>query len=138
MSETLEGHVERIVYASEHNHYAVAKLKITGNPELVTIVGELVGIAPGQELKLSGAWETHPKYGHQFRATGYSVRLPAQIQGIQKYLGSGLIRGIGPAMAQRLVDRFLPKSSFRLRGLGKNALRSFGKPGKPRGTSGTS
>ncbi len=132
MSETLEGHVERIVYASEYNHYAVAKLKIRGNPELVTIVGELVGIAPGQELKLSGVWETHPKYGHQFKATGYSVRLPAQIQGIQKYLGSGLIRGIGPAMAERLVDRFgektlrvierSPKKLLQVKGIGKKRL----------------
>jgi exodeoxyribonuclease V alpha subunit len=132
MSETIEGYLERIVFASDHNHYAVAKLKVRGNLELVTIVGELAGIAPGQELKLSGGWETHPKYGDQFRATNYSVKLPAQIYGIQKYLGSGLIRGIGPAMAERLVDRFgektlqvierSPKKLLQVKGIGKKRL----------------
>lgn len=110
MSETLEGQLERIVYASEYNHYTVAKLKVRENPELITVVGQLAGVIPGQQLTLSGDWETHPKYGHQFKATSYSVRLPAQIHGIQKYLGSGLIRGIGPGLAQRLVDRFGEKT----------------------------
>jgi len=110
MSETLEGHLERIVYFNEHNHYTVAKLNVRGNPELVTVVGQLAGIAPGQVLKLSGAWETHPKYGQQFKAIGYSVSLPAQIHGIEKYLGSGLIKGIGPEMAKRLVERFGAKA----------------------------
>ncbi len=110
MSETLKGHLERIVYFNEHNHYTVAKLNVMGNPELVTVVGQLAGIAPGQVLKLSGAWETHPKYGQQFKAIGYSVSLPAQIHGIEKYLGSGLIKGIGPEMAKRLVERFGAKA----------------------------
>jgi exodeoxyribonuclease V alpha subunit len=132
MSETLEGHLERIVYASEHNHYTVAKLKVRGNPELVTVVGQLAGVTPGQQLTLSGDWETHPKYGHQFKATNYSIRLPAQIHGIQKYLGSGLIRGIGPGLAQRLVDRFgektlqvierSPKKLLKVEGIGEKRL----------------
>ena len=66
MSETIEGHLERIVFSSEHNHYTVAKIKVGGDPDLVTVVGELAGMTPGQGLKLSGAWETHPKYGRQF------------------------------------------------------------------------
>jgi exodeoxyribonuclease V alpha subunit len=106
MSETLEGYLDRIVYSNEQNSYTVAKVKTRGNPELVTVVGQLAGVAPGQELKLSGTWETHPKFGQQFRATGYMVSLPAQIYGIKKYLGSGMIKGIGPAMAERLVDWF--------------------------------
>jgi exodeoxyribonuclease V alpha subunit len=110
MSETIEGHLERIVYLNEHNHYTVAKLKVRGNPDLVTVVGHLAGITPGQVLKLSGAWETHPKYGQQFRTAGYTVSLPAQIHGIEKYLGSGLIKGIGPEMAKRLVERFGSKA----------------------------
>jgi len=57
MSETIEGHLERIVYFNEQNHYTVAKLKVRGNPELVTVVGQPTGIAPGQVLKLSGDWE---------------------------------------------------------------------------------
>jgi len=110
MSETIEGHLERIVYFNEQNHYTVAKLKVRGNPELVTVVGQPTGIAPGQVLKLSGDWEAHPKYGQQFKANGYSVSLPAKIDGIEKYLGSGLIKGIGPAMAKQLVDRFREKT----------------------------
>ncbi len=110
MSETIEGHLERIVYFNEENHYTVARLKVRGNPELVTVVGQLAGIAPGEVLKLWGSWEIHPKYGQQFKANGYTVSLPAKIDGIEKYLGSGLIKGIGPAMAKQLVDRFREKT----------------------------
>jgi len=110
MSEALEGHLERIVYFNEHNHYTVAKLKVKGNPDLVTIVGRLAGIMPGQVLEVSGSWETHPKYGRQFKAASYSISLPAHVHGIEKYLGSGLIKGIGPAMAKRLVGRFKEKT----------------------------
>ncbi len=110
MSETIEGQLERIVYFNEHNNYTVAKLKVGGNPELVTVVGQLTGITPGQVLKLSGDWEAHPKYGQQFKATGCSIGLPAQTHGIEKYLGSGLIKGIGPEMAKRLVKRFGTKA----------------------------
>jgi len=110
MPETLEGQLERIVYFNEQNHYTVAKLKVRGNPELVTVVGQLAGITQGQGLELSGSWENHPKYGQQFKATSHSVSLPAHVYGIKKYLGSGMIKGIGPAMAQRLVDRFGEKT----------------------------
>lgn len=135
MSETIEGHLERIVFSSEHNHYTVAKIKVGGDPDLVTVVGELAGMTPGQGLKLSGAWETHPKYGRQFRATNYSVSLPSQIHGIQKYLGSGLIPGIGQVMAERLVDRFgektlrvierSPKKLLQVKGIGKKTLKTI-------------
>lgn len=110
MSEALEGQLERIVYLNKNNNYTVAKLKVSGNPELVTVVGQLTGITPGQVLKLSGDWEAHPKYGQQFKATGYSIGLPVQTHGIEKYLGSGLIKGIGPEMAKRLVRRFGTKA----------------------------
>ncbi|HID31004.1 MAG TPA: ATP-dependent RecD-like DNA helicase, partial [Desulfobacterales bacterium] len=110
MSETVEGHLERIVYFNEQNQYTVARLKVSGIPELVTVVGRLPGVAPGEILKLTGAWETHPKYGQQFKAHGYSVSLPAKVHGIEKYLGSGLIKGIGPAVAKQLVERFGEKS----------------------------
>ncbi len=135
MSETLEGHLERIVYASERDHYTVAKLKVPGDGELITVVGQLAGITPGQELKLSGDWETHPKYGQQFKAASFSVSMPAQIHGIRKYLGSGMIRGIGPALAQRLVDRFgektlqvierSPKKLLKVEGIGEKRLRDI-------------
>jgi exodeoxyribonuclease V alpha subunit len=110
MSESLEGQVERIVYSSDDTLYAVAKLKVRGIPGEVTVVGQLAGINPGEVLTVSGKWEVHSKYGQQFKATGYRVSRPAQVQGIQKYLGSGLIRGIGPETAKRLVQRFGAKT----------------------------
>ena len=110
MSETLEGQLERIVYFNDESLYTVARLKVGNIPELVTVVGNLAGIAPGEVLKLSGTWEVHPKFGQQFKASGFRVSFPAKVQGIEKYLGSGLIRGIGPEMARRLVVRFGDKT----------------------------
>jgi exodeoxyribonuclease V alpha subunit len=110
MSETLEGQLERIVYFNDESLYTVAKLKVKGLRELVTVVGKLTGITPGEVLKLSGAWEIHPKYGQQFKVSRWSVSFPSEVQGIERYLGSGLIRGIGPEMAKRLVTRFGDKT----------------------------
>lgn len=135
MPENIEGHLERIVFHSEHNQYTVAKLKVRGDPELVTVVGKLAGLTPGQELRLSGNWETHPKFGRQFRAFNYSVSLPAQIFGIRKYLGSGLIRGIGHKMAERIVDQFgektlqviehSPRKLLQVKGIGEKTLKTI-------------
>ncbi len=110
MSETLEGQLEQVVYCNEESLYAVAKLKVGGLLEPVTVVGKLAGIAPGEVLKLWGTWEVHPKYGQQFRVSDCSVSIPAKADGIEKYLASGLIRGIGPEMARRLVGQFGEKT----------------------------
>lgn len=110
MSEILEGQLERIVYFNDSSRYTVAKLKVKGLPGLVTVVGQLGAIAPGEVLKVSGTWEVHPEYGQQFNASGFSVSFPAKVQGIEKYLGSGLIRGIGPEIARRMVNRFGDKT----------------------------
>ncbi len=110
MSETLEGQLERIVYFSDESLYTVAKLKVKAARELVTVVGQLAGIAPGEVLKLSGAWQVHPKYGQQFKVSRWRVSGPPKVQGIEKYLGSGAIRGIGPEMAKRLVAKFGDKT----------------------------
>jgi exodeoxyribonuclease V alpha subunit len=72
----------------------------------VTVVGNLLSVSPGEVLKLQGQWQIHPKFGEQFRITSYESVIPATAQGIEKYLGSGLIKGIGPVMARRLVTRF--------------------------------
>ena len=103
---TLEGHLERITYFNPENHYTIAKVKTIKTHNLVTVVGSLVAVSPGQALKIKGAWETHPKYGQQFKIKSYEVTLPATIDGIRKYLESGFIKGIGPAMANRIVSRF--------------------------------
>ncbi len=103
---TLEGHLERITYFNPENHYTIAKVKTIKTHNLVTVVGSLVAVSPGQALKIKGAWETHPKYGQQFKIKSYEVTLPATIDGVRKYLESGFIKGIGPAMANRIVSRF--------------------------------
>jgi exodeoxyribonuclease V alpha subunit len=106
MHTELQGQLERITYCNESNHYTIAKLKVQGRRDLVTIVGNLVAVSPGEVLRLEGTWERHPRYGEQFKIVSYESVLPATIKGIERYLGSGLIKGIGPVMARRLVERF--------------------------------
>ncbi|UCF90701.1 MAG: ATP-dependent RecD-like DNA helicase, partial [Desulfobacterales bacterium] len=102
----LEGQLEHITYSNAATRYTVARLRPRHSPQLVTVIGFLAGVSPGQTLKLEGTWETHPKYGQQFRIQSYDIRLPASVDGIRQYLGSGMIKGIGPQMADRLVRRF--------------------------------
>ena len=103
---TLEGCLERITYHNSANQYTVAKLKVGNSPTLITIVGHLAGISPGEGLKVNGEWHTHAKFGQQFKIDSYEVTLPASSDGIRKYLQSGVVKGIGPSMAQKLVDYF--------------------------------
>ncbi len=105
-SEELQGQIERITYTNEENNYTIAKLKVYGRKDLVTVVGSLMAPTAGEILKLRGEWRNHPKYGEQFNVASYQTAVPATVYGIQKYLGSGLIKGIGPVMAKRLVKHF--------------------------------
>jgi len=107
---TLEGCLERITYFNSENHYTIAKLKTSKTNNVVTIVGTMVAVNPGQTLKIKGIWETHPRYGQQFKISSYEVVLPATIDGIKKYLESGIIKGIGPSMANRIVSCFGAKT----------------------------
>jgi exodeoxyribonuclease V alpha subunit len=100
MSETLIGTVERITYYNEENGYTVAQLTPEGRGYTVTVVGNLLEMSPGESLRLHGGWATHPRYGRQFQVERYTTMLPATAAGIEKYLGSGLIKGIGPVMAK--------------------------------------
>ncbi len=109
-TNTLEGCLERITYFNDENHYTIAKLKTSKTHNMVTIVGTMAAVNPGQTLKIKGTWETHPRYGQQFRIISYEVVLPATIHGIRKYLGSGIIKGIGPSMANRIVSCFGAKT----------------------------
>ena len=102
----LRGQVERITYQNEENGYTIAKMKVQGRVDLVTVVGTLFSVTPGEVLKLAGYWDRHPKYGEQFRVTSHESVMPATAKGIEKYLGSGMIKGIGPVMAKRLVAKF--------------------------------
>lgn len=102
----LEGTVERITFQNDENGYTVLKLQPKGRTQLVTVVGNLPGVNPGENLRLTGLWTTHPTHGRQFEARDCLVVLPATAEGIRKYLGSGLIRGVGPVTADRIVATF--------------------------------
>jgi exodeoxyribonuclease V alpha subunit len=103
---TLEAVLERITYANEDTGYTVARVATNRSSDLLTVVGPLLGAQPGESLRLQGRWTSHPQYGRQFQVEAYQTVLPATIQGIRRYLGSGLIKGIGPKMAERIVDHF--------------------------------
>ena len=103
---TLEGHLEHITYHNKDTHYTVAKIMTGASQNPVTIVGYMAGVSPGETLKIRGKWETHPKYGPQFKVQSYEVTLPGTLGSIRKYLESGMIKGIGPSMAGKLVDAF--------------------------------
>ncbi|MEN3536822.1 ATP-dependent RecD-like DNA helicase [Microbispora sp. ZYX-F-249] len=103
----LDAVLERITYANEETGYTIARVATErSGTELLTVVGPLLGAQVGESLRLTGRWGSHPKYGRQFEVWSYTTVLPATIQGIQRYLGSGLIKGIGPKMAERIVDHF--------------------------------
>lgn len=113
--DTLEGTVERITYYNEENGYSVIRLAPTGQisfysavgPDgLVTVVGNLPEVAPGESLHLQGQWQTHPRHGRQFQAESVQRITPATVEGIKRYLGSGLIKGIGPRTAEKIVNHF--------------------------------
>lgn len=102
----LEGTVERVVYASEENGWSVVRLARTEGEEPVTAVGKLLGVQPGECLRLSGEWRNDPRHGRQFQVESFTSVVPATLSGIEKYLASGLIRGVGKVMASRLVASF--------------------------------
>jgi exodeoxyribonuclease V alpha subunit len=103
---TLDAVLERITYANQETGYTVARVATARSSDLLTVVGPLLGAQPGESLRLRGRWASHPQYGRQFQVEAYQTVLPATIQGIRRYLGSGLIKGIGPKMAERIVDHF--------------------------------
>jgi len=106
MLADLQGQIERITYTNEENGYTIAKVKVYGRRDLVTVVGNFMAPIPGEILKMQGEWANHPKFGEQFKVVHYKSLVPASVAGVEKYLGSGLIKGIGPVMAKRIVKKF--------------------------------
>lgn len=98
--------VERITYRNEENGYTVIKCKAKNYSDLVTVVGAMPDIHVGSVLSLEGFWKIDSKYGRQFSAEKWEETLPATVYGIEKYLGSGLIKGVGPKFAKRIVQKF--------------------------------
>src|SRR5918992_2474101 len=89
--EQLQGEVERLVYSGDETGYTVCRLQVPGQEDLVTVVGNLPGIQPGERLKLAGRWLYHTKYGLQFRVYSYTSLLPATANAIRRYLSSRLV-----------------------------------------------
>ena len=144
-SATLTGVLERIIFHNEENHYTIAEFRpdapasaggantdSKARPELVTIVGALPSVECGETLHLSGEWTRHAQHGAQFKIAAFKSELPASVYGIRKYLGSGLVPGIGKVYANKIVDvfgtdtfRVLSEESGRLRevdGIGKKRV----------------
>ncbi|MDJ0593669.1 MAG: ATP-dependent RecD-like DNA helicase [Pleurocapsa sp. MO_226.B13] len=103
---TLTGVIERITFHSEESGYTVARLNTGNVKQLITVVGSFANIQAGQTLQLQGTWTEHPQYGSQFQVVKYQETKPATLTGIEKYLGSGLIKGVGPVTAKRIVKHF--------------------------------
>jgi exodeoxyribonuclease V alpha subunit len=104
MSEELEGVVESLLYSSEETGYSVVRLRSSG--QLLTAVGNLAAPVPGERVRLKGRWTNHPRFGRQFSVEEYESHAPATVEGIERYLGSGLIPGIGGELARRIVKAF--------------------------------
>src|SRR5215208_2261344 len=110
----LRGVVERITYQNPETGYTVARLAPesveaasgASDERLVTVVGTLPDLQPGEAIVASGFWVNYPKHGWQFKALDARTTLPATLQGMQRYLGSGLVKGIGPVMGGRIVAAF--------------------------------
>lgn len=102
---SIQGTVSRITYRHPDTHYTVARLDEAGGPG-VTVVGTIFPVAEGEEIKVSGVWKRHARYGLQFQVDHWEKVDPATLEGIEKYLGSGMIKGIGPSYAKRLVAAF--------------------------------
>src|SRR6516164_5753823 len=106
----LDGVLERVTFANPETGYTIARIGSgrgsRDSSDLITAVGPLLGAQVGESLRMRGRWTSHPKYGRQFEVQSYTTVLPATTQGIRRYLGSGLIKGIGPVMAERMVARF--------------------------------
>jgi exodeoxyribonuclease V alpha subunit len=106
----LDGQIEGITFFNEETGFTVAKVRVTGHVDPVTAVGHLIAPRPGEMLKMQGVWIDHPKFGRQFKVLSHKSMVPATVSGIKKYLGSGLIKGIGPVTAARIVKHFGEKT----------------------------
>ncbi|MDY0376485.1 MAG: ATP-dependent RecD-like DNA helicase [Desulfobacterium sp.] len=106
----LQGTLVRITFRNDENHYIIARIKTREAREPVVVVGTMPGVNEGETLRLTGQWTTHPKYGDQFKVDKFEVTLPATVAGIRRYLGSGIIKGIGMVMAKKIVEQFKERS----------------------------
>lgn len=105
-TKELTGQIERVTYNDAESGYAVLRMAVKGYPDLVTAVGTIASPAVGEVLNMRGVWIEHPKFGSQFKIMEYKSFAPSSVKGMEKYLGSGLIKGIGPSIAEKIVSLF--------------------------------
>lgn len=103
---TLQGTVTRLTYQNPDNHYTVARFFVDQTEREITAVGHLPGVTGGENLTLTGAWETHARFGEQFKISSFEIVLPQAVKEIRRYLASGFIKGLGPKTVARIVDHF--------------------------------
>ncbi|MBF8262531.1 MAG: yrrC [Parachlamydiales bacterium] len=130
--DSIKGHIEVIIYVQPDNGFTVARLKEVHKKELTVIVGYLPSIQPGETVICRGIWKIHPSHGRQFDVSDCQVEIPSDLVGIQKYLESGLVRGVGPVFAKKIVERFgidtlkvideAPERLMEISGLGKGKM----------------
>ena len=134
-TQTLTGVLERIIFFNEENAYCVAEVAVAEGKQPITVLGNLPGVQCGETLKLNGEWTRHATHGDQFKIGSFQSQLPASIHGIRKYLGSGMVHGIGKSYAKKIVDYFgadtlrvISEESGRLHevpGIGKTRAKSI-------------
>ncbi|HLP26475.1 MAG TPA: helix-hairpin-helix domain-containing protein, partial [Acidobacteriota bacterium] len=136
-ANSLTGVLERIIFFNEENHYTIAELRpetAKSAEDRVTIVGPLPGVQCGETLQLTGEWTKHAQHGAQFKIAGFKSELPSSVYGIRKYLGSGLVPGIGKVYANKIVDAF-GTDTFRVLSEESGKLRKVPGIGKVRATA---
>ena len=104
--EPLTGSVERVTFHSPESGFCVLRVKARGRRGVTTVIGNAPSISPGEWIQASGTWQNTPEHGPQFKAELLQISPPSSVEGMERYLGSGMIRGIGPTMAKRLVKAF--------------------------------
>ena len=134
-TQTLTGVLERIIFFNEENAYCVAEVAVAEGKQPITVLGNLPGVHCGETLQLNGEWTRHASHGDQFKIGSFKSQLPASIHGIRKYLGSGMVHGIGKSYAKKIVDyfgadtlRIISEDSGRLHevpGIGKTRAKSI-------------
>lgn len=133
--QSITGVLERIIFFNEENAYCVAEVAVAEGKQPVTVLGNLPGVQCGETLKLNGEWTRHATHGDQFKIANFKSQLPASIHGIRKYLGSGMVHGIGKSYAKKIVEHFgadtlkvISEDSGRLQevpGIGKGRAKSI-------------
>ncbi|MDR1401973.1 MAG: ATP-dependent RecD-like DNA helicase, partial [Puniceicoccales bacterium] len=106
LQKIITGVLDRIIFRNDSNFYSVAEIKIPKDGSRVIVCGILPGVQCGETLEMTGTWTTHEKHGLQFNVENFKSKLPSDISGIRRYLGSGLIEGIGKIYAKKIVDHF--------------------------------